>query len=195
MHKLSRPSQPVELAQAKRSYTGNISQDEAWKAFDKNSAREALRIAQNGLCGYCESMLTQTTRIDHFEPKKHHYALTFDWDNVVLSCDEKDSCDCKKGGNFNNYWINPYVTDPTGMFKFYADGQVQGLSVDAQNIIEDFGLDCPSLETKRKGVLSTLQHTLFALLDEPEALAYFLQEEADMFPTAYQQIIHNTIGV
>ncbi len=194
MHKLNRPTEPVGLVQARRAYNGTPSQDVAWKNFEKDEIREELKQAQSSLCAYCEVALGSTTRIDHFKPKRLNYALTFDWDNLVLSCDKKGSCDIRKGGKFENYWINPYSTDPVGMFKFYSDGQIKGNSTNAQNIINDFGLDCPRLEKKREGILTSLKQTILALENEPEALDYFLQEEAVMFPTAYKQIIDKTIG-
>ena len=194
MHKLNRPTQPNELMEAKQAYTGNISQDEAWKSFNKESVRESLKNAQDGLCAYCEIKLSQETRIDHFKPKKLDYRLTFDWDNLVLSCDGIDSCDNKKGGKFEEYWINPYTTDPAGMFKFYSDGQIVGVTQEAQKVIEDFGLDSPRLEKKREGILTRLKQTILALESEPEALKYFLQEDAEMFPTAYKQIIDKMSG-
>jgi len=194
MHKLNRPTEPTGLYQAKTAYNGTPPQDEAWKNFDKDEVRQKLKVAQSDLCGYCEVLLANNTRIDHFKPKRINYILTFDWDNLVLSCDEKGSCDNKKGGKFENYWINPYSTDPSGMFKFYSDGQIKGTSVDAQNIIIDFGLNCANLEKKREGILTTLMQTILALKNEPEALDYFLQEKAVMFPTAYKQIIDKVIG-
>ena len=59
----------------------------------------------------------------------------------------------------------------------------------AQNIIINFGLNSARLEKKREGVLNTLKQTILALENEPEALEYFLQEEAVMFPTAYIAIL------
>lgn len=196
MHKLSSPAEPTGLASRRRTYAGSPSQDIAWKRFDKSEVREELRNAQNNLCAYCEVALTESTRIDHFEPKNRGYRLTFDWNNLVLSCDEKDSCDNKKGGAFNNYWINPYSTDPAGMFKFYSDGQIIGQSTDAENIIIDFGLDCPNLEAKRKGIFNTLELNIDALIEFPDALEVYLKsEEAIMFPTGYKQIIERATGV
>lgn len=195
MRKLTRPIEPTTLATARRNYNGTLSQDIAWKGFDKDKVRGELRQAQNGLCAYCEVALSSSTRIDHFKPKRLHFSLTFDWNNLVLSCDENDSCDIKKGGNFENYWINPYITDPSGMFEFFANGEIKGTSIDAQKIIKDFGLDCPSLERKRKGIFTTLQSTVSALLEYPEALeAYLESDEAAMFPTGYQQVINRIIG-
>jgi len=194
MHKLERPTEPIELQEARSQYKGIPSQDEAWKKFNKDRVRESLKNTQNGLCAYCEIKLSDETHIDHFKPKKLNYRLTFDWDNLVLSCDAKDSCDSKKGGKFEEYWVNPYLTDPADMFRFYSDGQIVGTTEEANKIIEDFGLDSPRLEKKREAILTRLKQTILALDSEPEALAYFLQEKAEMFPTAYKQIIDKISG-
>jgi len=198
MKKLTRPTELDALTKARKAYRGTISQDEAWKSFgengDRTKVREQLEEVQNDICAYCESSLEKNAHIDHFQPKLLNWKLTFDWDNLIVSCTNNDSCGNKKGKDFKPYWINPYSTDPRGMFKFYSDGQIKGTTDDANKIIKDFGLDCPRLEVKRKGILSTLQHTILSIADEPEALEYFLQEESEIFPTAYKQIINNTIG-
>jgi len=191
MHKLERPTEPTELLEARNRYRGTPSQDKAWKNFNKDAVRESLKNTQDGLCAYCEIKLSDKTNIDHFKPKRINYALTFDWNNLVLSCDGRDSCDNKKGGRFENYWVNPYLIDPIGMFKFYSDGQIIGTTEDAKKIVSDFGLDSPRLEKKREGILTTLKQTILALTEEPEALEYFLQEKVDIFTTAQHQIIGN----
>ncbi len=195
MRKLIRPNEPSTLTNASQNYSGTTSQDIAWKNFDKNEVRRELRQAQNGLCVYCEVALSSSTRIDHFKPKKLDYRLTFDWDNLTLSCDEIGSCDNKKCSNFENYWVNPYITDPNGMFEFFANGQIKGTSTNAQKIIKDFGLDCPNLESKRRNMFTTLQATILSLMGEPEALEAYLESDYPMmFPTGYNQVIERTIG-
>lgn len=198
MHKLTRPAELIELAQARKAYNGKPSQDEAWKNFgnngDRGKVRKQLENTQDDLCAYCENTLANDGHIDHFKPKSSNWRLTFDWDNLVVSCTHNDSCGKKKDKDFESYWINPYSQDPQDMFKFYSDGQIKGKSHDAEKIIKDFGLDCPRLESKRQGILASLNQTILALENEPEALEYFLQEEATIFPTAYKQIVDTTIG-
>jgi hypothetical protein len=120
--------------------------------------------------------------------------LTFDWDNLVASCTHNDSCGGKKDNRFENYWINPFITDSNGMFNFYVNGEIVGNTVDAQKIITDFGLDCPRLEEKRHGVLSSLEKNILAIIDVPEALEYFLQDNSTIFPTAHSQLVKKLIG-
>lgn len=191
MHKIQRPTEPTSLKKANKAYDRAISQSEAWEKFNKDEVRKDLKEAQNSLCAYCEIALTSNTRIDHFKPKKLDRELTFLWENLVLSCDNKDSCDIKKDNNFEDYWINPYKTDPKGMFIFRTNGKIKGVTEDANKIIEDFGLDSPRLRKKRSGILSFLTQEL---LSDSNNLEYYKNMDYKMFPTAYIQIIKNLGG-
>lgn len=191
MRKLERPTEPSDLIQVRRAYTGQISQAKAWKNFNKDEVREELKQAQDSLCAYCETALSTDTRIDHFEPKDRHYTLTFKWDNLVLSCDRSDSCDVKKDNNFEAYWVNPYSTDPIGLFTFRGNGKIKGETPDAEKIIKDFGLDSPGLKKKRGDILSFLTNEL---LSDPDTLDYYRNMNYKMFPTAHIQIIKNLSG-
>ena len=200
MHKLNRPTQLNELLEEKNSYKGTPSAQKAWEIFgengDRTKVREQLEEIQNYLCAYCENSLVNDGHIDHFKPKSSNWKLTFDWENLLVSCTHNDSCGRKKDDNFEDYWINPYLTDPTEMFRFYSDGQIKGNTEDAENIIKDFGLDSPRLESKRKGILSILVLTINALKDYPDALeAYLESEQIVIFPTAYTQIRDKTLAI
>ena len=191
MHKLQRPVEPDELIRARKAYHGQTSQAEAWEKFNKDEVRKELKKAQNSLCAYCEIALTDNTHIDHFKPKKLDRELTFDWDNLVLSCDAKDSCDIKKDNNFQSYWVNPYEDDPKEMFTFRINGKIKGVTEDANKIIEDFGLDSIRLKKKRSSLLSFLTKEL---LSDPVNLEYYKNMDYKMFPTAHAQIIEKLGG-
>ena len=191
MHKLQRPTEPTILTKANKAYDRATSQAKAWDEFDKDEVRKELKIAQNSLCAYCEIALTDNTRIDHFEPKKRDRELTFDWENLVLSCDGKDSCDIKKDNNFEDYWINPYEEDPAGIFTFRSNGKIKGVTEDAKKIIKDFGLDSHRLTVQRRSILSFLTKEL---LSDSDTIEYYKNMDYPMFPTAYTQIINNLSG-
>ena len=191
MHKLQRPTVPTSLTKANKAYDRATSQAKAWDKFDKDEVRKELKKAQNSLCAYCEIALTNNTCIDHFKPKKLDRELTFQWENLVLSCDSKDSCDVKKENNFEAYWINPYETDPKGMFLFRTNGKIKGATEDANKIIEDFGLDSTRLRKKRSSLLSFLTKEL---LSDSNNLEYYKDMDYKMFPTAHKQIIEKLGG-
>ncbi len=198
MRKLSRPAELQELTNARRTYVSIPSADEAWEKFGKNGdrtkVREQLENVQNDLCAYCENSLEHHAHIDHFKPKSLDRNVTFEWQNLVVSCTNNDSCGNKKANNFQIYWINPYLKDTSEMFKFYSDGQIIGSNSDAEKIIKDFGLDCPRLEEKRKGILSAYETNILVMAEFPDALEYFLEEESKIFPTAHKQIAKKLIG-
>lgn len=199
MRKLSRPAELQELTNARRTYASIPSADEAWEKFgnngDRTKVREQLKNVQNDLCAYCENSLEDNAHIDHFEPKSRNRNLTFEWENLIVSCGNLDSCGEKKSNDFQSYWINPYLTDPSEMFKFYSDGQIKGTTPDAEKIIKDFGLDCPRLEKKRRGILEPYSKLLDDLRrNQPDALEYFLLTEESIFPTAHKQIAKKLIG-
>ena len=198
MRKLSRPVELQELTNARRTYASIRSADEAWKKFGDNGDRTKVRVQlenlQDDLCAYCENSLENNAHIDHFEPKSRNRSLTFEWENLIVSCSHNDSCGNKKANNFQTYWINPYLIDPSGMFKFYSDGQIKGTTSDAEKIIEDFGLDCPRLKEKREGILSAYKLNILAVAEFPDALDYFLEDEVKIFPTAHKQIAKKLIG-
>jgi uncharacterized protein (TIGR02646 family) len=199
MRKLTRPAEPVELTNARRTYSSISSATEAWEKFvdneDRTKVRKQLENVQNNLCAYCENSLEKNPHIDHFEPKSRNRNLTFEWDNLIVSCTHDDSCGRKKDNNFQTYWINPYLIDSSRMFKFYSNGEIKGTTPDAEKIIKDFGLDCPRLEKKRQGILSSYEKNILAITEtSPEALEYFLLTEESIFPTAHKQIANKLIG-
>lgn len=69
----------------------------------------------HGKCAYCESKITVVTygAIEHFRPKSEYPDLTFEWSNLLLSCDVCNNAG-HKGTNFP-LDINgePLLIDPT----------------------------------------------------------------------------------
>ena len=95
MRKLSRPAELQELTNARRTYASIRSADEAWKKFgdngDRKKVREQLESVQDDLCAYCENSLEHHAHIEHFEPKSRNRNLTFEWENLTVSCTHNDS--------------------------------------------------------------------------------------------------------
>ena len=71
----------------------------------------------HGKCAYCESKLTHVTYgdIEHFRPKgnPHYRHLTFNWDNLLLSCPICNDA-AHKGSHFPlDTRGDPVLLDPT----------------------------------------------------------------------------------
>ncbi|MDY7015653.1 MAG: HNH endonuclease [Cyanobacteriota bacterium] len=77
--------------------------------------KDALIKMFCGKCAYCESKIAVVTygAIDHFFPKSKYPHLTFEWTNLLLSCDR-----CNDGGHKGTQFPldgngNPLLIDPT----------------------------------------------------------------------------------
>jgi len=66
----------------------------------KASIKTALREAQNGRCCYCRRMLSDvmTTHLEHFVEQSVHRWLTYEIQNLALSC---PTCNSKKNASFS----------------------------------------------------------------------------------------------
>lgn len=78
-----------------------------------------LKNEQNYLCGYCESRVTlDDSHIEHIKPKSIDYDnLTFEYSNLLVSCDGKCHVDGKQpltcGHKKDNYFDESKFLNPT----------------------------------------------------------------------------------
>ncbi len=88
---------------------------EAANRYRHKQIKNALVTMFHGKCAYCESKITVVTYgfIEHFRPKSIYPELTFEWNNLLLSCDI-----CNDIGHKGNQFSldingNPLLLDPT----------------------------------------------------------------------------------
>lgn len=91
--------------------------EKAITKYRQKEIKESLEHIFNGKCAYCESQVTTTGYgdIEHFCPKgiPRCVNLTFEWSNLLLSC-EKCNDGGHKGTNFPlDADDNPILIDPT----------------------------------------------------------------------------------
>jgi uncharacterized protein (TIGR02646 family) len=87
----------------------------AVNSYRHRQVKNALIAMFHGKCAYCESKITVVTYgyIEHFRPKSIYPELTFEWNNLLLSCDI-----CNDTGHKGNRFPldtngNPLLLDPT----------------------------------------------------------------------------------
>ena len=89
----------------------------------------------NGKCAYCESKITHIDygHIEHYRPKDAFPDLTFEWDNLLLSC---SLCNgpTQKGNKFpeasdDGPILNPCIDDPSLHLKFIYDNNTKLASI------------------------------------------------------------------
>jgi uncharacterized protein (TIGR02646 family) len=146
--------------------------NQEWRDLDsvcKKAVRAALdQIQSNGgippvCCAYCESPISsKNSHLEHFRRKRHHPALTFDWDNLFLSCDSSKHCghykDRKDAPAYDPAdLIKPDVNDPDAFLYFHSSGRALargGLSTAdkqrAEETIRVFGLNESTLQASRR---------------------------------------------
>lgn len=116
------------LRQAKRAV------EKAQNKYNHEEVKRDLLQMFHGKCAYCESKITVITygAIEHFFPKSRYIDKTFDWENLLLSCDLCNDVN-HKGVNFpvdmegNPLLINPAdgITDPGQHLEFCWDSVAQ----------------------------------------------------------------------
>ena len=152
MHKLDRENIPVPVCLARYKHGTDHWKDVSYT--DKQTIREGLQQMQAGLCAYCEGDLSQLYQhIEHFRQQAHFPQLSFQWNNLFLSCDQQDSCGRYKDKQpFHSYkhenLLDPCVDDPDAFLSFASDGAIhprENLSTKqrqrAEETLRIFGLD------------------------------------------------------
>jgi uncharacterized protein (TIGR02646 family) len=107
-----------------------VAKDRAIARYRHKKIKAALEAMFHGKCAYCESQIRHIayTNIEHFHPRNGAHgdeALTFSWDNLLLSCSicngpqyKSDKFpDAAAGGSL----LNPCVDNPDDHLDFQYD--------------------------------------------------------------------------
>lgn len=148
-----------------------------------NEVVESLTSNQSGLCAYCECSTTENNHsVEHFLPKSSFEKLTFDWENLYLTCRESASsvdasCNSKKSNlNPQGKVINPkdIPAYPCLFSVGLSDGElkIQEEACKEANIdigliessIEHLGLNCERLKQARLRVVNSVNSFIKALI-------------------------------
>jgi TIGR02646 family protein len=166
-------------------------------------------------CAYCEDIIyvSGDKHIEHFCRRSDFSELTFDWDNLFLSCESKAHCghykDRRKAPSYNpNDLIKPDIDDPDDFLFFHSNGEVHprpGISAatqrKAEKTIRVFHLDEKKLQGQRSRVVESYlkgnsRNDLLALLKDSSPAdreAFFIEEfEAEKwkpFPTTLRHFL------
>jgi uncharacterized protein (TIGR02646 family) len=159
--------------------------------------KETLNKMFHGKCAYCESKINVVTygAIEHFFPKSLYVDRTFDWDNLLLSCDRCNDTN-HKGSQFpmdqngQPLLLNPTdgVTEPDRHLEFVWDpisglASIYGRDERGETVVTIFDLngmrDRPELIHHRSRYLKKLLALLrLARLGDHEVIS-LLQEACE----------------
>ncbi len=126
---------------------------------------DTLIAEQNQMCCYCEIAITNNGNYCHIEHFKdgHNFPIdTFNYDNLLASCQHNDSCGHKKGTNYFNAFVSPLQQNCQNRFTYTRNGRIIPVNendTDAQTTIDILGLNTSKrLVDRRKGIIKTLEN-------------------------------------
>lgn len=196
MIRVERTAKPVVLAKKQAEWTQALlmAETEAEKRQAESKYRHrdikaALVAMFHGKCAYCESRITHIDygHIEHFRPKSkpQFRQLTFEWDNLLLSCAVCNGAEHKsdrfpeaaEGGPM----INPCEEEPREHFDFVFDtrarlASVVGKTTRGKTTERLLGLNRPELRAYRSRLVMML--SVLALHAKDDPTARMLIEEA-----------------
>jgi len=184
-----------------------------WRELDSNTKEELyqhiLVNEQTECCAYCEQKFPylelpkiKNYRIEHIYPRDTYKEKTFDYDNLIVTCDDqKDkikTCDHSKANNFNSdLFINPVTENPSEFLRHnLADGEITPVVNYSENISHQrarYTIELLNLNAKR--LASAREEFINEILDyitEPELHSVLVDwKETKNFPTLISQLLED----
>ncbi|SPX81623.1 retron system putative HNH endonuclease [Moraxella ovis] len=116
--------------------------------------REQLRQEQKGLCCYCCQILEKQATVEHLKSRSKFPQLTFDYQNLLLSCKESNQCDNAKGND--ELELTPLMTACDTEIMLKVNGELNPISDRAKQAIDLLNLNNADLCQRRKQAIGDL---------------------------------------
>ncbi len=124
-------------------------------------------------CVYCEreivvnSDTANGSHIEHIKPQSRYPNLDLDYNNMIVSCNSRESCGTKKGSNYFEKFVDPVNFRPIDFFDYdLMSGEiipkegVKNKNTPAYMSLEILGLNSVRLTNARKRVIIELDNLL-----------------------------------
>lgn len=71
-------------------------------------------------CPYCEKLLDDESEghIEHIKPRDKYPQFFQDYDNLIVSCNNKSTCGMYKGNDYHAHFIHPVLENPKEYLKY-----------------------------------------------------------------------------
>lgn len=150
MQKIDKGDEPECFTRWKSQHPGARYRDIKERQGEvKRAIRLACRSEQRGLCAFCcRPIGLDNSHNAHLESQDMHSELSLNWDNIVASCDSRNSCGKSQGNN--SLPLSPLMEECEHELVFYQSGSVKGLAERAKEAIRILNLDCDELRSRRK---------------------------------------------
>lgn len=140
----------------------------------RNELRNYLVKSQYYLCAYCCCKIDSSNSLnEHIKPRGDgcYSKFSMDYDNIIASCRSKVSCSAEKKNAFDEaLFVSPLEDDCDKHFKYYVDGEIEGVTEKGKYTYELLGLNNYSLKRARMAQLKVCE----ALNDSQLVKDYYL---------------------
>ena len=192
MLKVNKDEEPDFLLEYKRKYS-----PKSWADYNKDGIRSKIKenilvLEQEEYCPYCEKRIYDDEgHIEHIKPRDLYPKEFESYNNLIVSCDEKNSCGKYKRNNYSNNLINPVIDDPDEYFDYnIASGEIIPKNNDESSkeyiraiyTIETLNLNCYELKEARKALIDILNVYRENYDEYNSYLQYFLDDRQN-FPS------------
>ncbi len=121
----------------------------------RHNLRRYLILSQYGLCAYCCRKIGMENSLnEHIRPQSVFPGESMNYDNLVASCKTEglnSTCGVKKENEYSEYlFISPLAQDCESQFRFYPNGQIEGLGERGEYTCRILNLNAYELQKARK---------------------------------------------
>ncbi|WP_315076814.1 retron system putative HNH endonuclease [uncultured Clostridium sp.] len=193
MLKVNKEQEPDFLLEYKKRYS-----PKSWTDYNKDGIKAKIKeniliIEQEEYCHYCEKRIytNDDGHIEHIKPRDLYPKEFQSYDNILVSCNEKNSCGMHKKNNYNDKFINPVIDNPKDYFDYnIANGEIipknnneeSNEYVRASYTIDTLNLNSYQLKEARKSLIDILDVYRENYDEYNEYLQFFL-DDGHNFPS------------
>lgn len=123
---------------------------------------EYLVKEQQYLCCYCcKRIESDNIHNEHIKPQKTYGYLSTDYQNIVGSCQTKDTCGRQKSSKYEEtLFVSPLDEDCENHFYYNPDGTVAGITKKGKYTVELLNLNSYKLVEARAAVFKACQEII-----------------------------------
>ncbi|MBK5242549.1 retron system putative HNH endonuclease [Clostridium sp.] len=192
MLKINKNIEPAFLLKFKRK---NI--PKTWYDYNNGTIKSELKEyilenEQSKYCLYCEKSIYNINEghIEHIKPRDLFPKLFQKYNNLIVSCNEKNSCGSAKQNKYSEEFINPVIENPKDFLTYnLASGEIIPTYKDVGDIrnkrasytIELLNLNNYVLKDARKNLIQILE--VYRANEEITAYLQYFLDDGYNFPS------------
>ncbi|WP_252231353.1 retron system putative HNH endonuclease [Clostridium sp. ZBS15] len=187
MLKVNKEQEPNFLLEYKKKYS-----PKSWNDYNNDDIKTKIKenvlvMEQDEYCPYCEKRIYDNNdgHIEHIKPRDHYPKEFQNYDNLLVSCNQKNSCGTYKKNKYDYKFINPVIDNPKHYFDYnIANGEIIPRSNDENSTeymraiytIEVLNLNCYELTEARKALIDILDVYRENYEEYNEYLQFFIND-------------------